>query len=108
MATPYTDVYDFFMLQIEDYSLMELYEISEMDFQTVLQGFMLLAIEDFVHVCSQDLTDRDDVNFTFNIDLSEEHQVILSKLMVKHWLKKEVQDVLQMNWNLTDRDYRIP
>lgn len=106
MATPYTDVYDLFMQQIKDYSLVDLYNLSDTDFETYLQGFLVLAINDFVHICSQDLTDRNDTTGTFNIDLAEEHQVLLSKFMTKHWLGKEVRDVLQMNLNLTDRDFK--
>lgn len=106
MATPYTDVYDLFMQQIKDYSLVELYNLSDTDFETYLQGFLVLAIGEFIHNCTQDLTNRDDANGTFSFDLDEENQIILSKYMVKYWLAKEVKDVLQMNLNLTDRDFK--
>lgn len=106
MATPYSDVYDFFMQQIKDYSLIELYDASSEDFETVLQGWMILAINEFVDICDQDLTARNDTTGTFTIDLTEQNKVVLSRLMVKNWMEKEVQDVLQMKWNLTDRDFK--
>lgn len=106
MATPYSDVYDFFMQQIEDFALLELYEASDEDFETVLQGWMILAINEFVDICDQDLTARNDTTGTFSIDLTDRNKLTLARIMVKFWLEKEVQDVLQMNWNLTDRDFR--
>lgn len=106
MATPYTDVYDLFMQQIKDYVLDELYASSEINFNTFLQGFLVLAINEFDSMCDQDLSDRNDTTGAFNFDLLERNQVILSRAMVKFWLEKEVQDVLQMKWNLQDRDFK--
>lgn len=106
MATPYSDVYDLFMLKITDYRLIELYQSSVVDFENFLQGWLKLSIADFLDDCDQDLTDRNDTANTFNFDMTDKNQVILAVFMVFHWLEKEVNDVLQMNLSVTDRDFK--
>jgi len=106
MATPYSDIYDFFMIKVTDYNLITLYQDSVTDFESFLQGWLKLSIVDFNDYCDQDLSDRNDTTNTFNFDMTDENQVILSVFMVFHWLEKEVNDVLQMNLSVTDRDFK--
>lgn len=105
--TPYTDIFDLFMSQIEDYRLIELYNggLGESDLNTYLTGFMVLAIPEF-NPCTQDLSDKDSLTMEFNFEMTEENKKILSKLMVKEWLAKELKDILQMRWNITDYDFK--
>jgi hypothetical protein len=105
MATPYTNINDLFMMQLTDYRLVNLFNASETDFNVYLQGFMLLSLTDFYN-CNQDLNDRSDAAQTFNFDMNQDNQNILSKLMITHWLGKEVRDILQMRWSVTDRDFK--
>lgn len=107
MATPFSDVFDLFTQQIEDYRLIELYNggAGEVNFNLYLLGFMTLAIPEFIG-CTQNLSNRDDALKTFNFDMTEQNKKGLSKLMVKEWLGKEVKDILQMRWNITDRDFK--
>ena len=105
MATPYSDVYDSFMLVIKDYLLIDLYEASESDFEEYLLGFLINAIVEF-HNCSQDLTERNDTTLTFSITLTDTEIFILAQFMVKHWLTKEVNDILEFKNLLTDRDFK--
>jgi hypothetical protein len=107
--TTYQEINDLFMLQIQDYRLMDLYNTSILntttDFDVYLMGFMLLAIPDFIY-CTQDLSNRDDADRTFNIVLTDETKKILSKFMVLEWLGKEVKDVLQMRLHVQDADFK--
>lgn len=105
MATPYTTVYDSFMESVKDYQLVALYQSSPTNFYVYLKGFLKGAIIEFRN-CQQDLTDRNDTTRTFNIDLEDEVVYILGQLMVKQWMTKEVQDVLQMRAKITDRDFK--
>jgi hypothetical protein len=93
------------LMQLTDYRLIDLFNASETDFNTYLMGFMILALTDFPN-CNQNLNDRDDTSQTFNFDLNQDNQNILSKLMIVHWLGKEVRDVLQMRLSITDRDFK--
>ena len=107
MTTKYSLIYDILMEQIKDYNLVALYQSSEEDFSAYLQGFLILAIADFIDVYNQNLEDRDDdTDEEFNFDMTTENKVILAQLMAKHWLKKEIQDVLQMNNFIFDKDFK--
>ena len=105
MATSYQDIFDIFLLQVEDYRLVELYRNSPANLTTYLTGFLILAIPEFIK-CNQDLTDRNDTTYVFGFDMSDNNKKILSKLMVKEWLGKEIKDILQMRWNITDTDFK--
>lgn len=105
--TSYVSINDLFMQQVEDYRLIELYNggAGETNLNTYLLGFMILAIPEFSG-CTQNLENRNDSSFTFNFEMTTENQKILSKLMVKEWLGKELKDILQMRWNITDHDFK--
>lgn len=110
MATPFNSVYDLFMEQIDDYRLVALYNQDVLNdttnLDTYLHGFMLLAIPEFSE-CSQDLSLRDDVTtFSFTETLTDINKKILSKLMVKEWLSKEVKNILDMKAKIQDVDYK--
>lgn len=105
MATDYTSIYDLFLMLVKDYNLMALYQQSESDFNNYLQGWLLFAINEF-DICNQNLGDRDDTAGIFNVDLTLENKILLSELMVKYWLTKEVQDIFQMHLHLQDRDFK--
>lgn len=104
-GTPYVDINDLFLLRVKDWRLTALYESSETDLNTYLQGFLILAIPEFAN-CDQDLEDRNDTTGTFNITLTTKNKVILSLLMTKKWLDKEIRDVTQMSLHVQDRDFK--
>lgn len=103
--TPYQDVFDLFLQQVEDYRLDELFSASENNLSVYLTGFLVLAIPEFPQ-CNQNLSDRDDTEMVFYFEMTDENQKMLSKLMVKEWLSKEVKDIGQMRWTITDHDFK--
>lgn len=103
--TNYSEVNDLFMLQVTDYQLINLFTISETDFTTYVQGFMILAIPEFNN-CTQNLNDRNDTTKTFNFQMNQDNIVLLAKLMVKQWLNKEVNNVNQMRLHIQDKDFK--
>ena len=110
MATSFTDIYDLFMEQVDDYRLVSLYNQDVLNdttnLDTYLHGFMLLAIPEFSE-CSQDLSLRDDVTTkSFTETLTDINKKVLSKLMVKEWLSKEVKNILDMKAKIQDVDYK--
>ncbi len=109
-GTSYSTVNDFFMQQIDDYNLVALYNSDVLNdttnLNTYLMGFMLLAIPEFSD-CSQDLSLRDDTTlFAFDEVLTDSNIKILSKLMVKEWLSKEVKNLLQLRLHVQDVDFK--
>jgi hypothetical protein len=98
------------MEQVDDYRLVSLYNQDVLNdttnLDTYLHGFMLLAIPEFSE-CSQDLSLRDDVTTkSFTETLTDINKKVLSKLMVKEWLSKEVKNILDMKAKIQDVDYK--
>jgi hypothetical protein len=104
-GTPYEDVFDQFLMEVKDYRLTDLYESSQEDFSTYLLGWLIPAIDDFSSVCDQSLVRDDDV-MEFDETLAETNIVMLAHQMVKYWAKKNLQDIMQMNIFLQDRDFK--
>ena len=102
MGTPYGDIYDRFLSKVNDYSLSSLPDDL---FDSTLLKYLKNAIPEFKY-CLQDLSDRDDTNATFNIDLTEQEQSILTKFMVVEWLTSFVNRESNLKLQLGNRDYQ--
>lgn len=108
-GTPYSDVFDLVMSQITDYRLIAMYQQDTLNdttnLDTYLLGFMILAIPEFSK-CSQNLSLRDDTTMLFDETLTDVNKKILSKMIVKEWLQKEVKDILQLRLHVQDQDFK--
>ena len=104
-STSLSEVYDLFMQNITDYRLNALFNTSDKDFETYLQGWLEYAIVEFAN-CDQDL-EYDEYTKLFPVTLSRENKIILATLMMKYWLQKNVNDITQMNLHVTDRDFKV-
>lgn len=103
-GTTFSEIYDSFMLLVKDYRLTELYNNSQEDFENYLEGWLKYAIVKFDN-CNQSLAlDNTDPEFVEVLTL--ENILVLAELMVEKWLEQSVQDTLQMNLHLTDRDFK--
>ncbi len=95
MGTPFTSIFDEFMLLQDDYRLITLFQTSPENFTTYLTGWLKPAVTDFIPVCDQDLTYN--LTFkTFNVVLTEKNILYLAKIMKQYWLQKTIDDVSQM------------
>ena len=101
-GTPFAEVFDVFMTLQNDYKLIGLYNSSESDFETYLEGWLIQAIEDF-DICGQSLGHT---GGSFSETLTQKNINILAYLMKKRWLEKEVDNVLQINLHLQDKDFK--
>jgi hypothetical protein len=106
LSTPASDIYDIFVNnQITDFRLNTLFQTSgSVAFGLYLQPWLLEAIDIF-DVCTQDLT-FDKTTQTFSQTLTQKHINMLAQFMVLPWLRKEVQDVLQMRIKIQGGDLR--
>lgn len=104
MATPASDIYDLFMQRVSDYRLTTLFNTSESDFENFLEAWLIFAIGDFEDICDQSLSFS---NGSFSSDLTTRNKIILSHLMEKFWMKKNVNDITQMNLHVGDRDFKV-
>lgn len=82
MATTYKELYNSVYSKIKDYDFVQM---LEEDVDEILRDYIRPAIVAFEY-CNQDLSDRDDNNNQFNIDLSDTNFEILSNFMVIHYL----------------------
>jgi hypothetical protein len=103
--TNLSEIYDFFMMTVTDYRLMDLFNTSVPDFENYLQAWLDFAIVDF-KVCDQDLN-YDNITKEFPAALNRDNKVVLAILMMKYWLQKTVNDITQMNLHISDRDFKM-
>lgn len=78
MSTSYEQIYSSFLSKIQSYDILEM---EEDDLKLYLQDYLSIATSNF-HVCRQDLSDRDDEQEQFNIELTPVEIEILSNYMV--------------------------
>jgi hypothetical protein len=106
MATTLDEINDLFMQLITDYRLNSLYTTSGSNvFNTYLEPWLRFSINEFSPTCAETLV-YSTTTQTFSTTLSEDVILILSQIMVKWWLQKLVNDVLQVNLAITDRDFK--
>ena len=109
MGTTCTEIFDLFLSSIADYRLDAIYTSSgSFTFGLYLEPWLLNSIVDF-DICNQSLVyavsgSATEGSFTETLNL--ENQLILALIMSKYWLAKTVQEILQMNNNIQDRDFK--
>lgn len=102
MATPLTEVYDFFLSKVTDYSFIQLNSTGDLD--DILYNHLRSAIVRFTN-CTQDLTVDETVG-QFNVDLSLHEKEILSQIMVLSYVSGKILTVKNMEQMLSEREYR--
>jgi len=112
MGTLSSEIFDLFLTSVDDYRLTSIYQTSgSATLNTFLEPWLLNSIVEFDSFCNQDLTYTDaetsggDGEFTETLTL--ENKAILSKIMVKYWLTKTVNNILNMNLVLQDHDFKL-
>lgn len=107
MTTALDDIVDLFMMLQNDYRLLSIFQTSG---STVLDNYvepwLLFSIDDFSGICNQDLTYDSGSHIFTNNTLTQTNKNILARIMIVYWLERTVKDVLQMNYNITDRDFK--
>lgn len=104
--TTFEEIYDLFLISIQDYKLDKLYSNSEEDFKTFLQGFLIKAISNFDN-CTKDIQSYDLTNQSFYVELDLKEKIILSNLMTIEWLLREIQNINNINLHLNDTDFKM-
>ena len=85
--TNFDDIIDLALVKVNDYRLPKLYNKSEADFQTYVDGFLISAIPSFVE-CRQSL-DYNLEERAFYADLSNLEQSILADLWIICWYERD-------------------
>ena len=108
MATSATEVFDLFLSLVSDWKLDSLYVTSgSAAFGTYVEPWLLFSISEFEDICDQSLAyDSTSGSQMFTEILTQRNINVLSQIMVKFWLQKTVQDILQMNLAIVDHDFK--
>ncbi len=104
MATTFESIYARCRGRIKDYDK-EGYT-DEM-FATVEKDLLQAAIDDFVDICTQDLTDYDEELEEFNITLTRKEQSILALSMIVHWLEPYVYNSDALKNAMSTKDFSM-
>lgn len=94
MATPFNQIIDIGLIEIDDYKLQKLYALSEDEFNTYCDGFLVRAISDFTD-CRKPL-DYDVEKREILADLDYQEIDILADLFAISWWNREVQNSAQI------------
>jgi hypothetical protein len=106
MATTTDEIFDLFSSLQDDWRLTSLFTTSGSDaYGTYVTPWLLLSIDDFSPICDQSLI-LNSGSVAFTVDLTQENKNVLSQLMTKYWLQKEVKNILQMSNSIQDRDFK--
>ena len=110
MTTQVSDINDLFLSGIDDYRIDNIYsESGSMVLNTYLEPFLLHSIVEFDDVCSQDLTftnSTDDTEGYFTTTLTTKNKLILSTIMQKWWLQRDLNNIIGMKNFVSDRDFK--
>ena len=104
MATTFESIYARCRGRIKDYDK-EGYT-DEM-FAAIEKDLLQAAIDDFVDICTQDLTDYDEELEEFNITLTRTEQSILALSMIVHWLEPYVYNSDALKNAMSTKDFSM-
>ena len=113
MATLYSDIYNKFLTDIKDDSLLDFTVEERME---ILDGLLKKSISRF-KACQTDLLDRTEripatentpaVEGQFNQDLTEEEINILATIMRKYWLNDKIYNLELLQQKMTSKDWKL-
>lgn len=109
MGTLSSEITDLFLTRISDYRLDNIFSASgSFVLNSYIEPWLMDAITEF-DICDQDLSytaTSGSVEGSFVQTLSTKNRLVISKIMCKYWMQKNVNDILQMSNHITDHDYK--
>ncbi|MGG3892020.1 hypothetical protein [Metabacillus fastidiosus] len=105
MTTSYNEIYSLFLSKIEDYEIHEKLKTQYEFAQEILFDFLRSSIPKFTYSI-KNLSNRDDVLFQFNLQLSDIEKEILATLMVVEYLSPKILREEYLESGLGSKDYR--
>ena len=110
MGTLSSTIFDYFLTSVNDYKLTAIYQASgSLVLDTYMEPWLLNSIIEF-DICDQDLSytvSTDSIEGYFDADLTNKNIFMLSQIMTKYFLQKNLQDILKMDNILQDRDFKM-
>ncbi len=103
MPTPYSEVDNMFLGDIEDNTLL-VFDPDDKD--EILDGLRRKAVTQFKS-CKKDLSDRNDEQKQFNSDLTDEEMLIVATAMRKFWLNDKIYNLKLLKQRMSTKDWKM-
>lgn len=104
MATLYSEIYERAIHKFSDYDILNLIEA---DRDTLLHTYLLSAESDFIHICLEDLSDKNEELMQYNAALSNESKEILALGIAYYWIDAKAMDSRLLKNVLSTKDFTI-
>ena len=102
MATPFSEVYKYFLSNITDYSLASLDDVT---LEENMKSWLMNAVVNYPNA-KNDITNYDDILDQFNVTLNNNEKAILGKLMTIEYINPFIVDETLLREKLNSKDYR--
>lgn len=102
MPVPYSNIYDMFLSDIKDHTLLD-FEVE--DREKILDDLRIKAETQFKQ-CKNDLSDKDDIEKQYNFDLTIEEQLIIATIMRKFWMNDKIYNLSLLKQAMSTKDWK--
>ena len=103
MSTTYEEIYDLASRKLTD---VELPLLPEEELEDMFHGYLISSISQF-RKCKNDLSDRDEDEKQFNVDLLDVEKEILAVLIAKQWLQPQINSALLTKQVFSDKESKF-
>lgn len=103
MNTTYDDIIESFLGKITEY---DWYKYTDSEKDEIIEQYMISACSKW-RDSGLNLKDRDDINRTFNIELTDEHIDIITTGMIVEWLKPKLYNSDKLKAFLNTKDFNL-
>lgn len=103
MSTTYEEIYDLASRKLTD---VELPLLPEEDLEDMFHGYLISSISQF-RKCKNDLSNRDEDEKQFNIDLLDIEKEILAILIARQWLQPQINSTLLTKQVFSDKESKF-
>ena len=100
MSTTYEEIYDLASRKLTD---VELPLLPEEELEDMFHGYLISSISQF-RKCKNDLSDRDEDEKQFNVDLLDVEKEILAVLIARQWLQPHINSALLTKQVFSDKE----
>ena len=102
MPVPYSNIYDMFLSDIKDHTLLD-FEVE--DREKILDDLRIKAETQFKQ-CKNDLSDKDNIEKQYNFDLTIEEQLIIATIMRKFWMNDKIYNLSLLKQGMSTKDWK--
>lgn len=102
MPVPYSNIYDMFLSDIKDCTLLD---FKAEDREKILDDLRIKAETQFKQ-CKNDLSDKDNIEKQYNFDLTIEEQLIIATIMRKFWMNDKIYNLSLLKQAMSTKDWK--